>query len=267
MLQACLAVGATSCLAAAQSVPLATSDAINERVGGGASSSATTAVMRTGTFKLDYLGFDVGEERFTIERIEGGGYRIHAKLTWQRGDQPDSEGVYELDGDRRLISAVYRDLDAGTESLYEIDGGTIEVTTTRDGREIGSQTYELEEGGVLAGPHYVTDFYVLAPVDVEAGERIDRPAAAFGFSGWRVVGCDLRTKGERPKWTSGQNGERFKATMYRCRIKTENQTFWTRSWLDDEGVPNRITIERTIGFVDVQLEPGQDEFRVDGYGK
>lgn len=238
-----------------------TSDA---RAAGAAAINATEAnpvqdeqpsrrVVLAGAYELMYFGRTVGREQFRIERTADG-YEIAATLRMDVGDQPSSESVYTLDSDRRLIRATYHSLeDERLVAAYERDGETLRAVVKRDGAVVDEQSLTIPEDAIITGPHYVTDFFVLAPLAYEVSEKRSMPTYAFGFEDWRVHEVDMDVKRERNRTIDGPDRSDIDAHIYRAWIDTGDSSFKTRSWLDERGVSVRITIERFIGYVDIRL--------------
>jgi len=224
---------------------------------------AARKILCAGVYELSYLGFDVGDESFTIYETPEG-YEAHARLTMRKGDQPSSEGVYYLDEERRVTRAEYRELDNPEFSaVYEVDGDELVARRLEKDRVIEESRFELGEGDIVTGPHYLTDFFVLAPKELERGETASMRALAFGFKDWTVSEVELEIKRENNRVTDSPTGDRFDAEVVRSWIRTPSNTYRTRSFLDDRGVSNRITIERSIGYVDIRLRASDEEVLIE----
>lgn len=219
-------------------------------------------VLRSGRYTLKYFGFSVGEEIFTIYDTPTG-YEIHARLEMNAGDQPSSEGVYILDENRDFVRGFYRTLgDDPHEATYTVEDGTLTVRAVDDGKET-VQSFSLGEHDIVTGPHYVTDFFVLAPVELDVGREKSVTAHAFGFKSWKVSAVDLDIERERSRRVRAPGSDLIEARVFRCAIGTQSETFKTRSFLDADGISNRITIERGIGYVDVRLKAHDRPVRID----
>ncbi len=211
-------------------------------------------VVRAGRYTLRYFGRDIGEESFVIERTEDG-YEIRASVHPDFGDQVPSESIYRLSPDKQLVSATYQELsEGGARAQYRVEDGVLIADGWQDGQR-HQQRVQLEPGAIVTGPHYVTDFFVLAPLELDVGDRTAIPCYTFGFSGWQVSSVELDSRREQDKRTKDGTGVPVDATVYRCRIKTSDDTYKTRSWLADDGVSVRITIAAPIGSVDIRLHP------------
>jgi hypothetical protein len=209
-------------------------------------------VVRAGRYELSFWGRNVGEEAFIIYRTSGG-YRIEATVVPTAGDQVPSESVYVVDQDRRFVSATYRQLiDGGAEATYRLEDGCLVAEAIENGQRL-EQRIALEPDAVVTGPHYVTDFFVLEPLRLELKGKTTQPVYAFGFEDWRVARMELVSKRESDRKVKTDSGDRINAVVYRCHIRTGDDTIKTRSWLDDEGVSVRITIDAPLGSVNIRL--------------
>ncbi|MEC9373084.1 MAG: hypothetical protein VYC34_04535, partial [Planctomycetota bacterium] len=169
---------------------------------------------------------------------------------------PDCESTYTLDENRSIRSATYRQLNGdAVEAEYTVRDGAIEAIARRDGQIIGEQTVSIDGPVTLTGPHYVTDFFVLHPRDLDVGERQTFTAHAFGFADWRLVEVTIECRRERDRTIRNEHGDKVSTRVYRCEIKTESMSFKTRSWLDDQGIPLKITIDKFPGDVQIRLKP------------
>jgi hypothetical protein len=169
------------------------------------------------------------------------------------GDQVPSESVYLLDGDRRFVSATYRQLtDDGTMATYRVEDGYL-IAKKLEGEQRREQRLALEPDAVVTGPHYVTDFFVLEPLALDRREKRTQPAYTFGFEHWRISKMELVSKRESDKTARDETGEKLRAVVYRCHIKTSDKVYKTRSWLGDDGMSVRITIDAPLGSVNIRL--------------
>ncbi|MHC5114653.1 MAG: hypothetical protein ACYTGP_09520 [Planctomycetota bacterium] len=214
-------------------------------------------VVRSGEYRFSWFGKDLGREQFTIRKTATG-YRIDATLRLDVDGQVPCTSTYELDATRRLVRATYRELTAGgAEVEYEIRD---RVLTARglSGKPRGVvRRYELEDGAVVTGPHYVTDFFVLEPLGLEVGTRRTQTAYTFGFGSWEPLRVTLESRRERDKRLKLPDRSRVQATVYKCEIKAPKKTYKTRSWLDGDGVSARITVGAPIGSMDVRLHANE----------
>lgn len=218
-----------------------------------ASESVTERVLRSAGYEFRYFGRDLGDETFTISRTPNG-YRIEATLRLDIDGQIPSEATYELDENRRLLRASYRELTPnGAVAEYVVDDGVL-IARGLGGRAHGEVRVPLEPGAVVTGPHYVTDFFVLHPLDLPRGGRHEQVAYTFGFDGWMPTRCILRSRHTRGVEVRDMAGRRVDTTEYRCTIVTESKTFKTRSFLDADGVSVRIKVGAPIGSMNVILD-------------
>jgi hypothetical protein len=215
-------------------------------------------VLHRGRYELTYFGRRLAEETFTIERTPDGGYRIVATFIPRDrdGDQVASTSEYILDAKRRFRRATYRPLDAGNLSAtYEAEDGVL-VATASDGQV---QRVRLDPGDRIAGPHYVTDFFVLHPLGYEVGDAGEFVCHTFGFKDWRVHRCTVKPKRLRNDRKSHPLTDRRVSTIvYRCRIDAGAKDFKTRSYLDADGVAVKISVSAPIGSATIRLEESDE---------
>ncbi len=208
---------------------------------------------REGLYEFSFFGKDLGREDFQI-KPEADGYRIDARLELRVDGQVPSEATYFLDDQRRLVRAVYKELvPGGAAAEYRIENGVL-IARGLGGSAQGERRIVLEAGSVVTGPHYVTDFFVLEPLDLKVGEQRTQTAYTFGFAGWEPQRVTLKSKREENRRIRTAEGGRMSATVYRCEIETENKTFRTRSWLDENGVSVKITVDAFLGSMSVELK-------------
>jgi hypothetical protein len=220
---------------------------------GSAPTDSTERLLRRAAYDFSYFGKDLGDESFTITRTADG-YRIEARLALGVDGQVPSESTYELDEERRLRRATYRELvPNGAEAEYEISGGVL-VARGLGGSASGEHRIELEPGAVVTGPHYVTDFFVLHPLALPIGDRHEQAAYTFGFKGWKPTRVTLKSKREGNRTVKDGRGARIGASVYRCEIIGPKQTFKTRSYLDPDGVSVKIKVSAAIGSMKVTLQ-------------
>ena len=220
--------------------------------------AAENEVLHRGRYELSYFGRRLAEETFTIERMQNGGYRIVATFIPRDrdGDQVASTSQYILDADRRFLRATYRPLDDGNLSAtYEVKDGVL-IATASDGQV---QRIRLEKGDRIAGPHYVTDFFVLHPLSYDVGGEGEFVCHTFGFKDWHVHRCIVKPDRLRDdRMTHPLTGERESKTIYRCRIDAGSKDFRTRSHLDEDGVAVKIAVSAPIGSATIRLHKSED---------
>ena len=222
-----------------------------------ADDAASDTVVRDAGYAFSYFGKNLGDESFTITRVQNG-YRIDAKLALDIDGQIPSTATYELDADRRLVRATYRELKTnGAHAEYVIEDGVL-IARGLGGSARGERRITLENGAIVTGPHYVTDFFVLEPLDLAVGARHEQVAYTFGFDGWEPTRVTLKSKRESDKRVAGKTGPRVNTTVYRCEIVTDRKTFKTRSFLDADGVSVRIKVSAPIGSLNVTLAESRE---------
>ncbi len=205
------------------------------------------AIVKEGRYELKYFGRTLGDETFRVERLAGGGYRIEAKLTKAPQDQPAAESVYILDADRGFVSATYRPLEGDSPSAeYFIKDGTL-VARSSNGLE---QQVPLTEGDLVAGPHYMTDFWILAPLPLAEGEQTQRTIHTFGFKDWTVTPCSVEIRRTDDRKSSG-----VPVSVFRCKITNATDTFNTTSYIPEDGFSLKISISAPIGSANAKLTP------------
>ena len=210
-------------------------------------------VVRTAGYDFRYFGKDLGDESFTIARVETG-FRIEATLALDIDGQVPSRSTYELDDERRLVRATYHELvPGGAKAEYHVEDGVL-IARGLGGSARGERRIPLEAGAVVTGPHYVTDFFVLEPLALAVGERHEQVAYTFGFEGWEPSRVTLKSRRDRDKRVKVKGGERVGVTVYRCEIVTSRKTFRTKSYLDDDGVSVNISVGAPIGSMNVSLQ-------------
>jgi hypothetical protein len=140
-------------------------------------------------------------------------------------------------GEERFVAVTDRRLIAdGAMATYRLEEGELTAEAAENGRRL-EQRIALAPGAVVTGPHSVTDFFVLEPLALDPKEKMA-----------------LISKRESNREVKDGSGDRIKAVVYRCRIRTTDDTFETRSRLDDGGVSVRITIDAPLGPVDIRLK-------------
>ena len=212
-------------------------------------------VIEEGRYVLSYFGKTFGEESFTIEELSDG-YRITASFETRGADQVSSESVYILDASRRLVSATYHPTDGGVSATYRVDGSTVTVEAS-DGQ---TQSLTLGLGDIVTGPHYVTDFFVLHPLAYSVEQEGTITCHTFGFKDWQLTPCIVEAERVKDRTARHPDDGKVTTTVYKCRIQAGEQTFTTRSYIDEEGVSLRIKIGVTIGEATVTLKaPKEDQ--------
>ncbi len=202
----------------------------------------------SGEYELTYFGKRLGAETFEIRPGDAGGWTVVATLE-ALGDQPSCRSEYRLDADRRFVSATFEP--SAPDQLgatYRVAGTTL-IATASDGQ---TQRITLGPDDLVAGPHYVTDFWVLCPLDLRVGESVSRTVHTFGFKDWRVYPSAVECRREKDRFTTRPNG-RTKVRILRCTIEAGDETFKTGSWIDADGVSRRISIAAPIGSANVRL--------------
>ncbi|MEM7230044.1 MAG: hypothetical protein AAF432_14645 [Planctomycetota bacterium] len=218
--------------------------------------ASESQVIREGVYRMSYFGKTLGTETFEITRTSTG-YVINARLDSNLDSQVSSEGTYELDANRRLIRATYRPFDgSGIEAEYTVTDGSI-VSVARKGDDVvGEQVIELDSDTVIAGPHYVTDFFVLEPLGHRLKEEKTYQAVTFGFDGWKInPDVTMKTTRDKDRTLRNEEDRKVSTSVYRCDITTGDDRFKTQSWLDADGVSLRITVAAPIGKMTVRLQP------------
>ena len=220
-----------------------------------ADGSTAPRVIEEGRYVLSYFGKTFGEETFTIEEREDGGYRIAASFTSRGADQVSSESEYILDAARRLVSATYTPTDGGVSATYRVDGSTI----TAEASDGETQVVTLGPDDIVTGPHYVTDFFVLHPLDYRVEQEGTVTCHTFGFKDWKLTPCVVESERVKDRTARHPDDGKVTTTVYKCRIEAGEKVFSTRSYLNDDGVSLRIKIGVTIGEATVTLKAPKDE--------
>ncbi len=215
-------------------------------------------LVRAADYEFRYLGRDLGDETFSVIRT-GEGYVINAELALSVGDQKPSRSQYVLDQNRRLVSATYEELvQGGARAEYRIEAGVL-IARRLDAAGASEIRIELEEGAIVTGPHYVTDFFVLKPLGLDVGDRHEQVAYAFGFDGWAPSRVGLKSKRERNKRVADLDGAKVDTMVYSCVIDTGRKKYRTRSYLDADGISVRISVRAPIGSMKVILDREERE--------
>ena len=205
-----------------------------------------------GSFTVRYFGVR-GHESFEILRHENG-WTIDCSLEPPSDDLLPSETRYHLDENRRFLRADHTETGQGGVTVtYTIEDGRLIGRGTDDaGNSLPEASARVDEHGIVSGPNYATDFFVLYPLDLQVGETRKIEAAVFGYRSWRPEPLSLTTTRKKDRTIRGAGGRRVQCLVYRSRLVMDGSTTWATSYLDPQtGEVHRLTIDMTIGAAKV----------------
>ncbi len=211
--------------------------------------------VATGEFTVRYFGVR-GWESFEILRAEDG-WRVECTLEPPRDDLQPSETTYHLTEGRRFVRAEHRETGpGGVRVTYTLEGGALVARgTDAAGRPLPPRSVAVDEAGIVSGPNYATDFFVLFPFDLDVGESRTVDAAVFGFRSWEPESLRLTTTRKKNRSVPGAGGKRVECIVYRSRLELDGSTTWATSYLDPRtGEVHRLTIDLTIGSAKIVRE-------------